>query len=79
MIAALDAHFSSNPTIKIVAAGFANANSEDWNVPHTPSEVVAWFDAGYTTEKLLVTGSTMFPMTRPPSCTERWTQASLTA
>ncbi len=57
MIAALGAHFSGNPAIKIVAVSFANATSEDWNVPHTPSEITAWFDAGYSTEKMLATGS----------------------
>jgi hypothetical protein len=35
-IAALGAHFTNNPTVTIVWTSFANATSEDWNVPHTP-------------------------------------------
>lgn len=56
MIAALGAHFSGNAAIKIVCVSFANANSEDWSVPHTPSEVSAWQALGYTSEKLLDAG-----------------------
>jgi Beta-galactosidase len=56
MIAALGAHFTSNTTIKIVCVSFANANSEDWSVPHTASEIAAWQALGYTSEKLLDAG-----------------------
>ena len=56
MITALGAHYSGNPAVKIVGASFANANSEDWAVPHTPPEVAAWFAAGYTSAKMLDAG-----------------------
>ncbi|MEO7723503.1 MAG: beta-galactosidase [Chthoniobacterales bacterium] len=56
MIAALGAHFTNNPAIKIVWTSFANANSEDWSVPHTPADIANWKAAGYTSEKLLEAG-----------------------
>ncbi|MEO6872087.1 MAG: beta-galactosidase [Chthoniobacterales bacterium] len=59
MIAALGAHFGGNPAVKIVAINFANAASEDWNVPHTVDDVAAWAKVGYTTQKLLDTGKTV--------------------
>ncbi len=63
MIAALGAHFSANPTIRIVSSSFANATSEDWNVPHTPTETEAWLALGYTTEKLLEAGKQIIDAT----------------
>lgn len=59
MIAALGAHFKNNPAVKIVAISFANANSEDWSVPHTPDDVTAWNAVGYTSQKMLDTGKTL--------------------
>ena len=56
MITALGARYANNPAVKIVVASFANANSEDWAVPHTPPEVTAWFAAGYTSAKMLDAG-----------------------
>jgi histidinol-phosphate phosphatase family protein len=56
MIAALGAHFTSNTAIKIVCVSFANANSEDWSVPHTPADVSAWEALGYTSDKVLDAG-----------------------
>jgi hypothetical protein len=56
MIAALGEHFTNNTAIKIVWSSFANANSEDWSVPHTPEDVAHWFAVGYTSEKLLDAG-----------------------
>ena len=56
MITALGAHFTNNPTVKIVVASFANATSEDWNVPHTDADVANWFAVGYTTDKLVDAG-----------------------
>ncbi len=56
MIRALGSHFSGNSTVAIVAASFANAVSEDWNVPHTAPEILDWLAAGYTSEKLLDAG-----------------------
>lgn len=56
MIAAVGARYSSNPAVKIVGASFANANNEDWGVPHTPPEAEAWLAAGYTSEKVIAAG-----------------------
>lgn len=56
MIAAVGAHFSNHPAVKIVAVSFANSQTEDWSVPHTPVDVASWFAAGYSTEKLLDAG-----------------------
>ncbi len=63
MIAALGAEFADNPTVKIVSVSFANAVSEDWNVPHELDEVTAWLDAGYTTEKLVDAGQQLIDAT----------------
>ena len=59
MIAALGAHFKDNSAVKIVAISFANANSEDWSVPHTPEDVTAWKAVGYTSQKMVDTGKTL--------------------
>ena len=56
MIRRLGARYSSNPAVKIVAASFANANTEDWAVPHTPPETDAWLAAGYTSARMLAAG-----------------------
>jgi len=63
MIAALGVHFANNPTVKIVTASFANAISEDWNVPHTPDMVVEWLSLGYTSEKMLNAGKQIIDTT----------------
>ncbi len=63
MIAALGAHFTNNPAISIVVASFANATSEDWNVPHTPTDVTNWRAVGYTTQNMLDTGKTIIDAT----------------
>jgi hypothetical protein len=63
MIEALGAHFAINPAVRIVWASFANATSEDWNVPHTDADVLNWFAAGYTTEKLLDAGKQIIDTT----------------
>lgn len=56
MIAALGAEFANNPTVKIVSVSFANAQSEDWSVPHAVEDVNNWIAAGYTTQKLVQAG-----------------------
>ncbi|HEY2713530.1 MAG TPA: beta-galactosidase [Chthoniobacterales bacterium] len=63
MIAALGAHFTANSTVRLVAASFANAVSEDWNVPHTEEDVQNWLAAGYTTDKLLDAGKQVIDAT----------------
>ncbi len=56
MIAALGKHFTKNSAVAIVCCSFANAVSEDWNVPHTPEYVTSWLNLGYTTDKMLDAG-----------------------
>ena len=56
MIAAVGAHFTNNPAVKIIAASFANSSSEDWSVPHTNTDIANWFAVGYTTDKLIDAG-----------------------
>jgi hypothetical protein len=63
MIAALGAHFTNNLAIAVVWTSFANARSEDWSVPHTPSEIEAWQKVGYTTDKLLGAGKEIIDTT----------------
>ena len=63
MITALGAHFASNPTVTIVSASFANATSEDWNVPHTSTDITNWGLVGYTTQKLLDAGQQIIDTT----------------
>lgn len=63
MITALGAHFTNNPTVKIVVASFANAKSEDWSVPHTEADIANWFSVGYTTEKMLDAGQQIIDTT----------------
>ena len=63
MIAALGKHFTRNPAVAIVTASFANATSEDWNVPHTATDIDNWFAVGYTTDKLLDAGEQIIDAT----------------
>lgn len=63
MIAALGAHFTSNSAIKIVWTSFANANSEDWSVPHTAADISRWQEVGYTSQKLLDAGKQIIDAT----------------
>jgi len=63
MIAALGAHFSENPAVTIVTASFANARSEDWNVPHTPELVDQWLSLGYTADLMLDAGQQIIDAT----------------
>jgi hypothetical protein len=63
MIAALGAHFTDNKTVTIVTASFANATSEDWNVPHTPDLVDEWLSLGYTSQKMLDAGQQVIDAT----------------
>ncbi len=63
MIRAVGAHFTKNSAIKIVATSFANARTEDWNVPHTTDDVQNWLAAGYTTDKLLAAGKQIIDAT----------------
>jgi hypothetical protein len=63
MIAALGSHFTNNPTVTIVCASFANSTSEDWNVPHTATDIANWFAVGYTSDKMLDAGKQIIDAT----------------
>lgn len=63
MISALGKHFTNNPNVGIVATSFANATSEDWNVPHTPDDVPNWLAVGYTSDKLIDAGKQIIDAT----------------
>jgi len=63
MIAAMGAHFTNNPTVSIVCVSFANAITEDWNVPHTPSYITQWQNLGYTTANMLSAGQQLIDAT----------------
>ena len=67
MITALGAHFvATNRPVTIVTASFANAVTEDWNVPHTqtPVDLVArWQALGYTTALMLDAGKQIIDAT----------------
>ncbi len=58
MIRAVGARYTGNPAVKIVVASFANAPSEDWNVPHTPADITSWLRVGYSTALMLSAGAT---------------------
>jgi len=63
MIAALGKHFKNNSAVAIVTASFANATSEDWNVPHKGTDIVNWFAVGYTSAKMLDAGKQIIDAT----------------
>jgi hypothetical protein len=66
LLAMAGAHFANSPAVKIVGVSYANAITEDWNIPNddtgSPSEVELWLNdpsdpvvpgAGYTTQKMI--------------------------
>ncbi len=67
LIAMAGARFGSNSAIKIVSIAYANAQTDDWSVPHdntgSPSEVELWLNqpddqvpgAGYNTQRMIDT------------------------
>ena len=63
MIQALGAHLTNTPGLTIVVASFANAKSEDWNVPHTSTDIAQWQSLGYTSDKLIEAGHTIIDAT----------------
>jgi hypothetical protein len=62
LIAMAGAYITANPQfssqVQVVAISYANAITEDWNVPHDGTEVDLWLQpppdgAGYTTQKMI--------------------------
>ena len=63
MIMAVGERFANSPNVKVVSASFANATSEDWNIPHTPDDIVNWLAVGYSAEKMLDAGQRIIDTT----------------
>jgi len=63
MISALGAHLAGSPNLRVVGASFANATSEDWNIPNMPDEIAEWLSLGYTPEKMLDAGQQIIDAT----------------
>jgi len=63
LIAALGAHFTNNHTVSIVVVSFANATSEDWNVPHTPDLIPQWLSLGYSSALMVDAGAQLIGAT----------------
>src|SRR5215467_13069278 len=63
LIQAAGAHFASNPNIVIVGSAFANATTEDWNIPDAPEDIANWQAAGYTTDLMVNTGEMIIDAT----------------
>ena len=49
--------------VSIVSVSFANATSEDWNVPHTSGDVMNWQKLAYSTDKLVDAGKQIIDAT----------------
>ena len=63
LIAALGAHFTNNATVTIAVVSFANATSEDWNVPHTADLIPQWLRLGYTSALMVDAGAQLIGAT----------------
>src|SRR5215471_12427813 len=63
LIQAAGAHFAANPNIVIVGCAFANATTEDWNIPDAPEDIANWLLAGYTTQLMVNTGEAVIDAT----------------
>jgi len=63
LIQAAGVHFSSNPNIVIVGSAFANATTEDWNIPNATVDIANWLAAGYTTQLMVNTGEAVIDAT----------------
>jgi len=61
LITAFGNKYKNNSTVKVVGIGIANANSDDWYVPHSTTvdnavgitQVQEWLNKGYTSQKLI--------------------------
>lgn len=53
LIRALGVRYASNPFIKVVGASAANSASDDWSLPHSPTDISNWQKAGYTARKIV--------------------------
>jgi len=53
LIAAFGKHYANHPLVTIASVGIANSNSDDWAIPHTPTDLANWAKVGYTSQKLI--------------------------
>jgi hypothetical protein len=37
----------------VVGASAANSSSDDWSLPHSPTDISNWQKAGYTAQKII--------------------------
>jgi hypothetical protein len=63
LIQAVGAHYAANPSIVVVACSFANATTDDWNIPDAPEDIANWLAAGYTTELMVNAGEAVIDAT----------------
>ena len=63
LIQAAGAHFASHSSIVVVGCAFANATTEDWNIPNAPEDIANWRAAGYTTDLMVNTGEAIIDAT----------------
>jgi hypothetical protein len=63
LIQAAGAHFAANSNIVVVGSAFANATTEDWNIPYAPADIANWLAAGYTTDLMVNTGEMIIDAT----------------
>jgi hypothetical protein len=62
-IAAMGEHFAANPNIVLVSSSCANATTDDWVVPSTPTDITNWQAVGYTSAKLIGACKTIIDVT----------------
>ena len=53
LIRAIGVKYASNPFVKVVGASAANSSSDDWSLPHSPTDISNWRKAGYTAQKMI--------------------------
>ena len=63
LIQAAGAHYASHSSIAVVSCSFANATTDDWNIPSAPEDIANWLAAVYTTELMVNTGETIIDAT----------------
>jgi hypothetical protein len=63
LIQAAGARYASHSSIVVVGSAFANATTEDWNVPDSSVDVANWLEAGYTTDLMVGAGEAVIDAT----------------
>ena len=63
LIRAAGAHYASHSSIAVVSCAFANATTDDWNIPNATADIANWLAAGYSTELMVNAGETIIDAT----------------